>query len=141
MKQKSYLAEGIRVTEALINDIIFLCESRIKETYFTRVGNNKMKFESLIYGKSKSMIRWNDKKRIRHFELIEYIKNDYYNETIDFVRLIKEKLTDGKIEELINLYPDEIITSKIKTILIIFLIERKNRILDIYFQEGGNVNE
>lgn len=46
MKQKSYLAEGIRVTEALINDIIFLCESRIKETYFTRVGNNKMNFKS-----------------------------------------------------------------------------------------------
>jgi hypothetical protein len=48
MKQKSYFAEGIRITEALINDIIFLCESRIKETYFTRVGNNKMNFKSIV---------------------------------------------------------------------------------------------
>ena len=48
MKQKSYLAEGIRVTEALINDIIFLCDSRMKETYFTRVGNNKMNFKSIV---------------------------------------------------------------------------------------------
>ena len=102
---------------------------------------DKMKFESLIYGKSKSMIRWSDKKRIRHFELVEFIKNNYYYETIGFVRSIKENLTDDKIAELINLYPNEIIASKIKELLIVFLKERKNRILDIYFKEGGNVNE
>jgi len=62
-------------------------------------------------------------------------------ETIDFVMLLKEKLTDEKIEELINLYPDEIIAPKIKTLLIVFLKERKKRILDIYFQKGGNVHE
>jgi hypothetical protein len=48
MKQKSYLLEGIRITNHLINDIIFMCEARMKETYFTRIGKNKMTFKSII---------------------------------------------------------------------------------------------
>lgn len=48
MKQKSYLEEGIRITNALINDIIFMCEIRLKVTYFTRIGRNKMDFKSIV---------------------------------------------------------------------------------------------
>jgi len=48
MRTKGYLSEGIKLTKALTDDIIFLCESRIKETYFTRIGNNKMTFKSIV---------------------------------------------------------------------------------------------
>lgn len=48
MKPKNYLLEGIKITDRLINDIIFLCETRMKETYFTRIGNNKMNFKSIV---------------------------------------------------------------------------------------------
>ncbi|MEQ8154728.1 MAG: IS4 family transposase [Clostridiaceae bacterium] len=48
MKTKSYLKEGIRITDELINDIMFLCETRMKETYFTRIGNNKMDFKNIL---------------------------------------------------------------------------------------------
>jgi len=41
---QGYLLEGIRITNELINDIIFMCETRMKETYFTRTGNSKMNF-------------------------------------------------------------------------------------------------
>ena len=37
-----------RLTKALTDDIIFLCETRLKKTYFTRIGNNKMTFKSII---------------------------------------------------------------------------------------------
>ena len=47
MKNKTFL-EAIRVTERLLNDVIFMCESRMKSTYFTRLGNNKMDFTSII---------------------------------------------------------------------------------------------
>lgn len=47
MENKTFL-EAIRVTEELLNDVIFMCESRLKSTYFTRLGNNKMDFSSLI---------------------------------------------------------------------------------------------
>lgn len=48
MKTKSYLSEGIRITNVLINDILFMCETRMKETYFTRIGNNKMTFKNIV---------------------------------------------------------------------------------------------
>jgi hypothetical protein len=49
MKSKrNYLSEGIRITDALLDDIIFMCETRMKKTYFTRIGNNKMTFKSII---------------------------------------------------------------------------------------------
>ena len=49
MKSKrNFLSEGIRISDSLINDIIFMCETRIKQTYFTRVGNNKMTFKSIL---------------------------------------------------------------------------------------------
>lgn len=46
--KRNFLSEGIRITEALVNDIIFMCETRMKETYLTRVGNNKMTFNSIV---------------------------------------------------------------------------------------------
>lgn len=49
MKSKrNFLSEGIRITDALLDDIIFMCETRMKKTYFTRIGNNKMTFKSII---------------------------------------------------------------------------------------------
>ena len=45
MKQ---LIEGLEITKILFNDIIFMCESRTKSTYFTRSANCKMDFQSLI---------------------------------------------------------------------------------------------
>ena len=32
----------------LINDITFLCETRVKSTYFTRAGKNKMDFTNIF---------------------------------------------------------------------------------------------
>lgn len=47
MKSKTFLG-ALRVTEELLNDVIFMCESRTKSTYFTRQGNNKLTFPSII---------------------------------------------------------------------------------------------
>ena len=46
--KRNFLSEGIRISNSLINDIIFMCETRMKETYFTREGNNKMTFKSIV---------------------------------------------------------------------------------------------
>ena len=45
MKQ---LIEGLGITRTLVEDIIFMYESRAKSTYFTRSANCKMDFQSLI---------------------------------------------------------------------------------------------
>jgi hypothetical protein len=42
------LLEGLLLTEQQISDIVFMCESRTKSTYFTRVANCKMGFKDLL---------------------------------------------------------------------------------------------
>jgi IS4 transposase len=48
MKQKNYLLQGIKITNGLIDDIIFMCETRMKKTYFTRIGSNIVTFKSIL---------------------------------------------------------------------------------------------
>jgi hypothetical protein len=36
MKMKKKFLEAVKVTEAMLDDVIFMCESRVKSTYFTR---------------------------------------------------------------------------------------------------------
>lgn len=45
--KKTFLG-AVRVTENLLNDFIFMCESRLKPTYFTRQGTNKLTFKSIV---------------------------------------------------------------------------------------------
>ncbi len=94
---------------------------------------DRMRFESLIFGKSKSMIRWKKTNRIRHFELVEHIKNEYCEETIYIVDKIKENLSEDKIKDIVYSYDDSIIHPDVKKLLLAFLIERRNRIIDIYY--------
>lgn len=69
MSKKSYLLEGIKITEAIINDIMFMCQMRTKETYFTRIGNNKMNFKNII------VFILNFVKKSLQLELDDFFKN------------------------------------------------------------------
>ena len=42
LQMKKTILEGLLLTEQLIDDIVFMCESRMKSTYFTRAANCKM---------------------------------------------------------------------------------------------------
>lgn len=39
---------AIQITENLLNDVIFMCQSQMESTYFTRQGANKLTFKSII---------------------------------------------------------------------------------------------
>lgn len=49
MMQKTFLG-AVQVSLEMINDVMFMCESRTKSTYFTRQGeNNKLPFAPMIW--------------------------------------------------------------------------------------------
>ena len=48
MKIKSFLQEGIKINNALLDDIIFMCAVRTKTTFFTRTRGSKMGFRKLV---------------------------------------------------------------------------------------------
>lgn len=45
---KSKFLEAVEITQKILDDLIFMCDSRVKSTYFTREGNNKVDFKSTI---------------------------------------------------------------------------------------------
>jgi len=83
---------------------------------------DRMRFESLIFGKSKSMIRWKKTNRIRHFELVEHIKNEYCEETIYIVDKIKENLSEDKIKDIVYSYDN---SSRCEKIIVSFFNRKK----------------
>ena len=45
---KSKFLEAVELIQKQLDDFIFMCDSRVKPTYFTREGNNKVDFKSTI---------------------------------------------------------------------------------------------
>ena len=45
---KKFSFRRIKITEALISYILFMCEIRMKNIYFTITENNKMTFKSIV---------------------------------------------------------------------------------------------
>lgn len=100
-----------------------------------KLFNDKMMYNALLDTKSKSAIGWNDKRPIRHFELIENIRKNYYEETINTVEIIKKNINKKSIGEILNNFPEEIISNEKKKLLLMFILDRKNKILNIYNME------
>lgn len=70
--------------------------------------------------------------------MIKNIKNNYYNETVDYVKNIKNKITRKKVSEILNNFTDDIISKKMKDLLLKFILDRRNKILEIYNMEDIN---
>ena len=103
---------------------------------------DKNRYNALIDTKSKSCIGWEDERPIRHFELIKKIKANYYNETIDFVKEIKQKLTNSSIKNILDSFENNVIVAEKKKLLFKVINDRKLKILEIYGIDGEkNDNE
>ena len=73
----------------------YVAESKINQY----LGNDLMLWKSLVDTKSKSIIRISsrDTKQPTHLEVIKYIHNNYFEQTIDIVKKINELLTEDVI--------------------------------------------
>ena len=81
------------------------------------------------------MIRWSKPNRIKHFELVEHIKNNYYDGTISIVDKIRNNLSNAKIKDIIDGYDGITINPMIKELLYVFLVRRRKKIINIYYGE------
>ena len=108
-----------------------LC-SYINESDIEKILKDKMRYESIINTKSKSAIGWNSIRPIRHFELIKNLRNEYYESTVNFVINIKKNVTEQSINAILSNFDDNIISKQMKKLLKKFIIDRRNRIIEIY---------
>ncbi len=65
-------------------------------------------------------------------QLITNIRNTYYDDSVDFVRTIKERVNEETIENILCNFNNDIISEKMKNLLKKFIIDRKKRIVNIY---------
>ena len=108
-----------------------LC-SYINESDIETILKDKIRYESIINTKSKSAIGWNSIRPIRHFELIKNLRNEYYESTVNFVINIKKNVTEQSINAILSNFDDNIISKQMKKLLKKFIIDRRNRIIEIY---------
>ena len=93
---------------------------------------DSMRYNALINSKSKSMIGWYNKRPIKHFELIQNISHNYYNNTFEFVQKIQKNINETSIKNILDKFSDNIISNEMKKLLLKFILDRKNIILSIY---------
>lgn len=113
-----------------------LC-SYINEEDIDKILKDKMRYKAIIDSKSKSAIGWKDKRPIRHLELIENIKNNYYKETINIIEKMEKMIEEKTIKEILENFNNQIISKNMKELLLKFLIDRKNKIIKIYSDSEG----
>ena len=93
---------------------------------------DKMKFEALVNTKSKSAIGWENQRPIRHFELLQKLKEHAYDMTINYIEKIKDNINEQNICKILNEFDNEIISEDMKKLIKVYILERKKRMLEIY---------
>lgn len=83
--------------------------------------------------KSQTIVRIDskNKKRARHIDIIQYLKDNYYIETKESVEKILLKLSKREIEEILNTVKPYISTKRYKLIKL-FLFKKLEDLKEIY---------
>lgn len=107
----------------------YVKESRIKD-YF---GKDKLLWKSLIDTKSKSLIRitGNDVKQPTHLAMVEFLKRNYYSQTIHIEKKIEEFVTRDAVYAILDKY-DEVLTEQRKKLIGKFILSKVQLLKKVY---------
>lgn len=123
------IGESYRISPLYDNGCNLLREFKSEE-YAKNYYDNIKDFDAFI-NKSKTYIYKEDnKKKYKHFELIEYL-NENYHDTVQKEIENLNKLTDDIIEEIVNKIPDNLLTKMHKKYIIAYLKKRRDILLNI----------
>lgn len=108
------------------------------ELFAEKYYSGRKDFNAYIRNSKTMIYKENNQKRYKHFELIDYLYQNY--PTIVQEELVNlKKLTDEKINSIVNKIPDELITEKHKQYIKNYLKIRRDILLSI--GERGEYNE
>lgn len=104
----------------------------MNEKNVEEILKDNMRFKALIDTKSKAMIGWDNKRPITHFELLQKIRENYYEKTSKWIEIIESNINDKSIDYILNEFSDNIISYNMKKLLKLYILERRKRMLEIY---------
>lgn len=95
------------------------------------------KFRSLVDTKSRSRIRINKKvkKEPTHLEVLRYIREKYYEETLGSVEFIISNITESKIKQILVDNVDDLISENRKNLIVRFILEKVKDMKRIYKED------
>ncbi len=108
----------------------YVAESKI-ERYF---GSDKLLWRSLVDSKSRSLIRIhsNDQKLPTHTEVLRYLRQNYFEQTVSTVDSIRSSVTNGKICAILDKY-SEVLSERRKLLIKKYLLSKIEIMQDIYW--------
>lgn len=107
------------------------------------LGNDAVKWRSVVDTKSKSIIRItaDETKRPTHLEVLQYIKENYYEETQEIVYKILNIVNEENIDKILGDFDDSILSQNKKKVIKKFLISKVIKMNEVYFEkEKENVD-
>ena len=112
-----------------------LCAYVQEEQIASYLGKDKVKWNSLVDTKSKSLIRCRetDNKRPTHLEVLNYIKNNYYEETYKFIEKAILVMTESNISAIIGKYLCDGLSEDRKLLIEKFLLWKVKKMEEVYF--------
>ncbi|WP_195931804.1 HipA domain-containing protein [Clostridium sp. 1001270J_160509_D11] len=105
------------------------------EAHFNQSNTDNQKYESLLISKSLSCIRINskNKKKPKHEDIIKHLKLYYFDESIEFVKNIKNNLTQEEIKIILKDYEINRLMSRERIEFIEkYLIDKLKKLYKIY---------
>lgn len=107
----------------------YVKESRIKDY----LGRDKLLWKSLVDTKSKSLIRIrsNDTKQPTHLAMIEFLKKNYYTQTIEIEKKIETLVTETAIYAILDKYK-EVLTEQRKNLIGKYILSKVQLLKKVY---------
>ncbi|WP_298840952.1 HipA domain-containing protein [Clostridium sp.] len=124
---------GIRICPIYDNGSSLCCYFEEKNIDFY-LGNDKVRFNSVVNSKSKSRIRVDKKikKEPTHIEMLKYIKSNHSECVMDLIKVIDKKITEVSLDKIMFNYSEELISDRRKKLIKRFLIEKVKLMNDIF---------
>lgn len=90
------------------------------------LGRDKVRFNSIITSKSKSRIRIDkmERKEPTHLEVLEYIIKHHGEYVYNLLSEIRRTLSETKLNEILSMYPEDLLSEKRKNLIKMFLLEK-----------------
>lgn len=115
----------------------YVQESRIKDY----LGKDELLWKSLVDTKSKSLIRitGKDKKQPTHLEMVQFLKDNYYEQTIKIEKKIETLVTENAVYTILNKY-EEVLTQQRKSLIGRYILSKVQLLRKVYGEKESYVN-
>ncbi len=103
------------------------------------LGNDKLKWKSVVETKPRSIIRKtsNDTQKPTHLEVLRYLHDNYYSETIELAEKIAVSITADTIDKILSTFPNKQLSITKRTVIKRFLLSKVEKLNEVYIL-GGN---